>query len=153
VQKCIDNAQQEEAFQEFLNLLGANGGKVPYGAVNLLVKSYHLNGDKAVTGKYLYYHSSQTKKKTLAMSISVASHINVSDLSGETNTTDLEVTSANIDNNQYADEPVSINVMLWVEQKAPQRKLERKELHAERIGNKMHYIVQRRLQRKEFTLR
>jgi hypothetical protein len=49
------------------------------------------------------------KRKTpLAMSISVASHTQVSDLSGKTNTTDLLVASANIDSNQFADEPVSI---------------------------------------------
>jgi hypothetical protein len=39
VQKSIANAQQEEAFGELLNLLIANGGKVPYGAVGKLIKS------------------------------------------------------------------------------------------------------------------
>ncbi len=51
VQRCMDNAQQEEAFREFLKLLGAHGGKMPYGAVDKLVHSYHLNGYKAVNKK------------------------------------------------------------------------------------------------------
>ncbi len=44
------------------------------------------------------------------MSISATSHSHtqVSDHSGETNTTDLAVMSANVDSNQFADEPVSI---------------------------------------------
>ena len=47
----MENAQQEEAFCEFLKLLGANGGKMPYGAVDKLVRSYNANGFKAVTKK------------------------------------------------------------------------------------------------------
>jgi hypothetical protein len=49
----MENAQQEEAFREFLKLLGVNGGKMPYGAVNKLVHSYNANGFKAVTKKYI----------------------------------------------------------------------------------------------------
>ncbi len=30
VKRSMENAQQEEAFREFLKLLGANGGKIPY---------------------------------------------------------------------------------------------------------------------------
>ncbi len=49
VNRCIDNnAQQEEAFHGFLKLLGAHGGKMPYGAVDKLVRSYHFNSSKAI---------------------------------------------------------------------------------------------------------
>jgi hypothetical protein len=51
VQRCMDNAQQEEAFREFLRLLGAHGGKMPYGAVDKLVHSYHSNDYKAINKK------------------------------------------------------------------------------------------------------
>jgi hypothetical protein len=114
---------------ESLNLLGANGGKVPYGAVGKLIKSYHANGYKAVTRKNLYYHLSQTKRKTpLAMSISVTSHAQVSDLSGKTNTTNLAVASANIYRIiNLLMSLLALYAMLGVKGKAPQRKLQRKE--------------------------
>ena len=37
VKKSIEKAQQEEAFKEFVAIIGANGGKIPYGAVDKLV--------------------------------------------------------------------------------------------------------------------
>ena len=37
-----EQAQIEEALKELLQLIGANGGKVPYGAVNKLIKSIIL---------------------------------------------------------------------------------------------------------------
>ncbi len=47
----MENAQQEEVFREFLMLLWANGVKMPYGAVNKLVRPYNAYGFKAVTKK------------------------------------------------------------------------------------------------------
>ena len=61
VKKSIEKAQQEEAFKEFLVLLGANGGNVPYGAVDKLVKSYHENGFKGVTRQNLYHRLERSK--------------------------------------------------------------------------------------------
>jgi hypothetical protein len=55
VKKSYEKAQQEEAFKELIQLIGANGGKVPYGTVNKLVKKYQLNGFKAVTRQNLYF--------------------------------------------------------------------------------------------------
>ena len=47
LRKCIKNscikAVQEEAFKELLVLIGAGGGKVPYGAAQKLVKKYQSN--------------------------------------------------------------------------------------------------------------
>jgi hypothetical protein len=64
VKKSIEKAQQDEAFKEFVALIGANCGKVPYGAVDNLVKVYHKNGFKGVTRKNLnlYYQLEQSKK-------------------------------------------------------------------------------------------
>ena len=61
VNKSIEKAQQEEAFKEFVALIGANGGKVPYGAVDKLVKAYHKNGFKGVTRQNLYYRLERSK--------------------------------------------------------------------------------------------
>ncbi len=63
MKKCLEKAQQEEAFKEFLKLIGANGGKIPYGSVEKLVKTYNDNGFKAVTRQNLYYRLSKSKKK------------------------------------------------------------------------------------------
>jgi hypothetical protein len=49
IQKSIDKAQQEEAFKELVKLIGAHGGKLPYGTVNKLVSNYKKNGYRAVT--------------------------------------------------------------------------------------------------------
>ncbi len=145
VQKSIMNAQQEEAFGEFLNLLGCNGGKPPYGAVKKLIKSYHVNGYKAVTRKNLYYRLSQTKRKTpLAMSISVTGHTQVSDLSGETNITDLAETSADVESIEFADEPVSVIYNAGGRGKGSTKDAAKEKKHDERIGYKMCYIVQQK---------
>ena len=53
VKRSMENAQQEEVFHEFLMLLWANGGKMPYGAVNKLVRPYNAYGFKAVTKKII----------------------------------------------------------------------------------------------------
>jgi hypothetical protein len=61
VKKSYEKAQQEEAFKELIGLIGANSGKVPYGAVKELVKRYHSNGFKAVTWKNIYYRLDRSK--------------------------------------------------------------------------------------------
>ena len=38
VKKSYEKAQQEESLKELLQLIGANGGKAPYGAIDNLVK-------------------------------------------------------------------------------------------------------------------
>jgi hypothetical protein len=66
VKKSYEKAQQEEALKELLQLIGANGGKAPYGAIDNLVKKYHLNGFKAVTRQNLYYRLEKIKKDAVA---------------------------------------------------------------------------------------
>jgi len=61
VKKSIEKAQQEEAFKEMLQIIGKNGGKMPYGEVDRIVKSYNKNGFKAVTRQNLYYQLSKLK--------------------------------------------------------------------------------------------
>ncbi len=61
VKKSIEKAQQEEAFKEMLQIIGKNGGKMPYGEVDRIVKSYNKNGFKAVTRQNLYYRLSKLK--------------------------------------------------------------------------------------------
>jgi ATP-dependent Lon protease len=64
VKKSIEKTQQEEAFKELLKLMGANGGKAPYGEVKNIVKAYNANGFKAKTRQNLYYCLSQLKFST-----------------------------------------------------------------------------------------
>ena len=59
--KSIEMAQQEEAFKEMVKIIGNNGGKMPYGEVDKLVKNYNKNGFKAVTRQNLYYRLSKLK--------------------------------------------------------------------------------------------
>ena len=61
MKKCLEKVQQEEAFRELLSIMGANGGKIPYGAVDKLVKTYHSNGYKAVTRDNLNYRLKKNK--------------------------------------------------------------------------------------------
>jgi hypothetical protein len=49
MKKGYAKAQQEEAFKELQFAIGANGGKLSYGAMDKLVKGYQNNGYKAVT--------------------------------------------------------------------------------------------------------
>jgi hypothetical protein len=49
VKKGYEKAQQEEAFKELLQIIGANGGKIPYGAVNKLLKKCKSNGFNVVS--------------------------------------------------------------------------------------------------------
>jgi hypothetical protein len=44
-----------------LQIIGNNGGKMPYGEVDRLVKSYNRNSFKAVTRQNLYYRLSKLK--------------------------------------------------------------------------------------------
>jgi hypothetical protein len=52
---------KRKPFMELIGLIGANGGKVPYGAVKELVKHYQSNGFKAVTWKNLNYRLDRSK--------------------------------------------------------------------------------------------
>jgi hypothetical protein len=55
MRRGYEKAQQEEAFKELLTVIGVHGGKLPYGAMDKLVKKYQGNGYKAVTRQDLYY--------------------------------------------------------------------------------------------------
>ena len=61
VKASYEKAQQEEAFKELLTIIGANGGKVPYGAMDKLVKKFNSNGFKAVNRQNLYYRLEKLK--------------------------------------------------------------------------------------------
>jgi hypothetical protein len=37
----IEKAQQEETFKELISIIGINGGKVPYGGLDKIVKTYN----------------------------------------------------------------------------------------------------------------
>ncbi len=49
MKQSYGRAQQQEAFKELLKLMGANGGKLLYGAMDKLVKTFNKNGFTAVT--------------------------------------------------------------------------------------------------------
>ena len=91
MKKGYEKAKQEEAFKELLKVIGANGGKMPYGAMDKLIKRYQGNGFKAVTRQNLYYRLKQRKGKTTTDNL-VGKNLTVSgdttavllDLSGET---------------------------------------------------------------------
>ena len=57
--QSYNRVQQEEAFRELLKLLGANGGKLPYGAMEKLVKTYNKNDFTAVNRDNLNYRLKQ----------------------------------------------------------------------------------------------
>ena len=57
--------------------MGANGGKVPYGAVDKLVKIYQKNGFKAVTRDNLNYRLKKNKKGVTSDSL-IDGSVNVS---------------------------------------------------------------------------
>jgi len=91
MKKGYAKAQQEEAFKELQFAIGANGGKLPYGAMDKLVKKYQSNGYKAVTRQNLYYRLKTMKESPLSgalagTSVSVAVDLNavLSDLTGDT---------------------------------------------------------------------
>ncbi len=69
VKKGYEKAQQQEAFKELLITIGANGGKLPYGAMDKLVKKYQGNGFKAVTRQNLYYRLKNRKEDTAVHSL------------------------------------------------------------------------------------
>jgi hypothetical protein len=102
VKASYEKAQQEEAFKELLTIIGANGGKVPYGAMDKLVKKFNSNGFKAVNRQNLYYRLEKLKNnksndslvgKTL--SVLEDNTAIVSDLSGETLHTVTDNTTSN----------------------------------------------------------
>ena len=102
VKASYEKTQQEEAFKELLTIIGANGGKVPYGAMDKLVKKFNSNGFKAVNRQNLYYRLEKLKSnksndslvgKTL--SVSEDNTAIVSDLSGETLHTVTDNTTSN----------------------------------------------------------
>ena len=77
MKKCLEKAQQEKTFRELLAIMGANGGKVPYGAVDKLVKIYQKNGFKAVTRDNLNYRLKKNKKGVTSDSL-IGGSVNVS---------------------------------------------------------------------------
>jgi hypothetical protein len=85
VKKSIEKAQQEEALKELLKIMANNGGKVPYGKVDKLVKNYNSNGFKAITRHNLYYRLSKLKD---------SKGIDNSGLTGRTVTTSAETQGA-----------------------------------------------------------
>lgn len=91
MKKGYEKAQQEEAFKELLFMIGANGGKLPYGAMDKLIKKYQANGFKAVTRQNLYYRLKNRKEFTAregltvsTVSVAVESNAVFSDLTGDT---------------------------------------------------------------------
>jgi len=116
MKKCLEKAQQEEAFRELLEIIGANGGKIPYGAVNKLVKTYHSNGFKAVTWDNLNYRLKKNKRGVRSGSligssviVSVWSNNITSDLSNPSDT--ISCISNNIvTNTELNNETVNSNI-------------------------------------------
>jgi hypothetical protein len=91
MKKGYEKAQQEEAFKELLFMIGANGGKLPYGAMDKLIKKYQANGFKAVTRQNLYYRLKNRKEFMVregltvsTVSVAVESNAVFSDLTGDT---------------------------------------------------------------------
>jgi len=87
MKKGYEKAQQEEAFKELLFMMGANGGKLAYGAMDKLIKKYQANGFKAVTRQNLYYRLKNRKECTTreglnggTVSVAVESNAVLSDL-------------------------------------------------------------------------
>jgi hypothetical protein len=105
VKKSIEKAQQEEAFKELIGLMGANGGKVPYGGLDKIVKTYNQNGFKAVTRQNLYYRlcnlkSGKTDERTNVLGCTIAasgaSQEVISDIMEERILTDVSNTEQSI---------------------------------------------------------
>jgi len=88
MKKCLEKAQQEKTFRELLAIMGANGGKVPYGAVDKLVKIYQKNGFKAVTRDNLNYRLKKNKKGVTSDSL-IGGSVNVSVTHSNDVTSDL----------------------------------------------------------------
>jgi hypothetical protein len=108
VKKSIEKAQQEEAFKELISLMGANGGKVPFGGLDNIVKTYNQNGFKAITRQNLYYRlrnlkagKTDSKTKLLGQTIAVsgASQGVISDIMEEHILADVSNTEQSIQPN------------------------------------------------------
>jgi hypothetical protein len=107
MKKCLEKAQQEEAFRELLSIMGANGGRIPYGAVDKLVKTYHKNGYKAVTRDNLNYRLKKNKKGLPSDSI-IGGSVNVSHRSNDvtsdlSNPSDGIIVTTNVEPNNEAE--------------------------------------------------
>jgi hypothetical protein len=107
VRKTFEKAQQEEAFKELLNAMGANGGKVSYGAVSQIMKKYQSHGFKTVTRQNLYYQLQKIKKcdpggsvvgKSVSITDNTAVLSDVTNPSFSSSTSSNEVAKENDDN-------------------------------------------------------
>jgi len=107
MKKCLEKAQQEEAIRELLSIMGDNGGRIPYGAVDKLVKTYHKNGFKAVTRDNLNYRLKKNKKGLPSDSI-IGGSVNVSHRSNDvtsdlSNPSDGIIVTTNVEPNNEAE--------------------------------------------------
>ncbi len=66
LEKSYLKTEQEGAFKDLIKLMAANEGKVPYGDLNKLIKSYEEAGCKGVTRSNLYYRLNLWKKDAKA---------------------------------------------------------------------------------------
>jgi hypothetical protein len=112
VKKGYEKAQQEEAFKELLQIIGASGGKIPYVAVNKLLKKFKSNGFNAVSRQNLYYRLDKYKKSDsnenlVGKSISIASE-NTAVVSDLSNPSSNIITEANAASNPEASESTEI---------------------------------------------
>jgi len=130
MKKGYEKAQQEEAFKELLFMIGANGGKLPYGAMDKLIKKYQANGFKAVTRQNLYYRL-KIRKEFLAregltvstVSVAVESNAVFTDLTGDTHnnsSNDTNERNGSISGIAYLN--VALEVILEVGRRGQQRK-------------------------------
>ncbi len=120
VKKSIEKAQQGEAFKELISLMGANGGKVPYGGLDKIVKTYNQNGIKAVTRQNLYYRlhnlkSGKTDDRTNVLGCTIAasgaSQEVISDITEERILTDVSNTEQSIPPNAGGRKKGSTNIL------------------------------------------
>ena len=88
--------------------MGANGGKVPYGGLDNIVKTYNQNGFKAVTRQNLYYrlrnlkagkNDSETNLLGQTIAVSGASQGVISDITEEHILADVSNTEQSIQPN------------------------------------------------------
>jgi hypothetical protein len=132
IEKSIEKAQQEEAFKDLNKMIGANGGKVPHGEMDKLVKSYNNNGFKAVTRQNLYYRLSK---------LIVLNSDNDMQLMGQTIVTTAESEAVILD---ITDEQVLFNAMNDTNSTniGGRRKGSTKEMSREKIITKKNIITQ-----------
>jgi hypothetical protein len=90
--------------RELLILIGANVGKIPYGGVDKLVKTYNTNGFKAVTRDNLYYRLKKHKNNRDSVSL-LGSSMVVSEHSSNEVISDLSDDRLLIDVSNIVTEP------------------------------------------------